>query len=156
MLCVIFIHSFPYSWTRKPKSINPLNTKLNPISHLLALLGAHHILRVSRVRVNSSPERSQNYKFGFQKKTDTNCPKRVLSNFRPSYGIQSVLTCNLCPTSDHNDRASRVFFASWGQIQEHKLSPHRPWIHGKEMEVYLHWVLTSALEGHTPLRKVLR
>ena len=33
-------------------SLNPLNTKLNPISHLLALLGAHHILHVSRVRVN--------------------------------------------------------------------------------------------------------
>jgi len=32
--------------------INPLKAKLNPICHLLALLGAHHILRVSRVRVN--------------------------------------------------------------------------------------------------------
>jgi hypothetical protein len=31
---------------------NPLNTELNPICHLLALLGAHHILHVSRVRVN--------------------------------------------------------------------------------------------------------
>ena len=27
--------------------INPLNAKLNPICHLLALLGAHHILHVS-------------------------------------------------------------------------------------------------------------
>jgi len=34
------------------RSINPLNAKLNPIFHLLALLGAHHILHVSRVRVN--------------------------------------------------------------------------------------------------------
>jgi len=32
--------------------INPLNTELNPICHLLALLGAHHILRVSGLRVN--------------------------------------------------------------------------------------------------------
>jgi len=31
---------------------NPLNAKLNPICHPLALLGAHHILHVSRVRVN--------------------------------------------------------------------------------------------------------
>jgi len=31
---------------------NPLNAKLNPICHLLALLGAHHILHVSRIRVN--------------------------------------------------------------------------------------------------------
>jgi hypothetical protein len=32
-------------------TFNPLNTKLNPICHLLALLEAHHILHVSRVRV---------------------------------------------------------------------------------------------------------
>jgi hypothetical protein len=31
--------------------INPLNTELNPICHLLALLGAHHILHISRIRV---------------------------------------------------------------------------------------------------------
>ena len=34
-------------------SLNPLKTKLNPICHFLALLGAHHILHVSRVRVNA-------------------------------------------------------------------------------------------------------
>jgi hypothetical protein len=31
--------------------VNPLNVGLNPIYHFLALLGAHHILHVSRVRV---------------------------------------------------------------------------------------------------------
>jgi hypothetical protein len=31
---------------------NPLNAELNPICHLLTLLGAHHILHVSRIRVN--------------------------------------------------------------------------------------------------------
>jgi hypothetical protein len=31
--------------------INPLNAELNPICHLLALLGAHHILQVNRIRV---------------------------------------------------------------------------------------------------------
>jgi hypothetical protein len=30
----------------------PLNAELNPICHLLALLGAHHIRHVSGVRVN--------------------------------------------------------------------------------------------------------
>jgi len=34
-------------------SINPLNAELNPICHLLALLGAHHILHVSMIRVKS-------------------------------------------------------------------------------------------------------
>jgi hypothetical protein len=33
-------------------SINPLNAQLNIICHLLGLLGAHHILHVSRIRVN--------------------------------------------------------------------------------------------------------
>jgi len=31
---------------------NPLNAELNTICHLLALLGTHHILHVSRIRVN--------------------------------------------------------------------------------------------------------
>ena len=33
--------------------INPLNAELNPICYLLALLGAHHFLIVSRIRVKS-------------------------------------------------------------------------------------------------------
>jgi hypothetical protein len=32
---------------------NPLSTELNPICHLLALLGTHHFLNVSRIRVKS-------------------------------------------------------------------------------------------------------
>jgi len=36
----------------QPASFNPLNAELNPICHLLALLEAHHILHVSRIRVN--------------------------------------------------------------------------------------------------------
>jgi len=35
-------------------NISPLNDQLNPICHLLALLGAHHILHVSRIRVKRS------------------------------------------------------------------------------------------------------
>ena len=31
---------------------NPFNAELNPICQLLALLGAHHILHVSKIRVN--------------------------------------------------------------------------------------------------------
>ena len=33
--------------------VNPLNAELNPICCLLALLGAHHFLHVSRIRVKS-------------------------------------------------------------------------------------------------------
>ena len=32
--------------------LNHLNAKLNPICHLLALLVAHHILHISRIRIN--------------------------------------------------------------------------------------------------------
>jgi len=41
------------SLTISAPSINPLNTELNPICHLLVLLEAHHILHVSRIRVNT-------------------------------------------------------------------------------------------------------
>jgi len=33
------------------KHFNPLKPELNPICYLLALLGAHHFLHVSRIRV---------------------------------------------------------------------------------------------------------
>jgi len=42
--------AFPH-YSRKPMHINPLNAELNPFSHLLALLGAHHIFHVSKVSV---------------------------------------------------------------------------------------------------------
>ena len=32
--------------------VNPLNAELNPVRHLLALVGARHIVHVSRIRVN--------------------------------------------------------------------------------------------------------
>jgi hypothetical protein len=36
--------------------INPLNAELHPICHLLVLLGAHHILHVSRIRVKTTSD----------------------------------------------------------------------------------------------------
>jgi len=33
--------------------LNPINAELNPICYLLAVLGAHHFLHVSRIRVKS-------------------------------------------------------------------------------------------------------
>jgi hypothetical protein len=47
----------PTNWSRNP--INPLNAKLNPICYLLALLGAHYFLHVSRIRVKSFTLRLQ-------------------------------------------------------------------------------------------------
>ena len=37
-----------------PCTINPFNAELNPIRHLLALVGARHVLHVSRVRFNGT------------------------------------------------------------------------------------------------------
>jgi len=39
---------------------NPLNAELSPICHLLALLGAHHILHVSRLTVNEKSDSTVN------------------------------------------------------------------------------------------------
>jgi len=36
------------------REINPLNADLNPICHLLALLGSYHILNISRIRVKQT------------------------------------------------------------------------------------------------------
>ena len=33
---------------------NPLNAELNPICHLLALVGARHIVHISRIRVKAA------------------------------------------------------------------------------------------------------
>jgi hypothetical protein len=42
---------------------NPLNATLNPIFHLLTLLGARHILHISRIRINmASNSRSLSWK----------------------------------------------------------------------------------------------
>jgi len=44
-------HEVKFLYRNKQK-INTSNAELNPICHLLTLLGAHHILHFSRIRVN--------------------------------------------------------------------------------------------------------
>jgi len=41
----------PASYTMCTTEINPLNAELNPTCYLLALLGTHQFLHVSRIRV---------------------------------------------------------------------------------------------------------
>jgi len=48
--------------------LNPFNAELNLIFHLLALLGAHHILHVSRIRVKQSERNSDGGSFTTLKK----------------------------------------------------------------------------------------
>ena len=50
---------------KKSRMLNPLNPELNPICYLLALLGAHHFLHVSRIRVKLLTfRRLMSYKYG--------------------------------------------------------------------------------------------
>jgi hypothetical protein len=41
-----------FALTLEPTQLKPLKAELNPICHLLALLGAHPIFHVSRIRVD--------------------------------------------------------------------------------------------------------
>jgi len=56
------------SFRRRPIYVlNPVNAELNPICHLLALLGAHPILHVSRIRVKkAAPYPSYTFRYLFE------------------------------------------------------------------------------------------
>jgi hypothetical protein len=49
--CVNILEYYCYMVSLHNLAFNPLNAELNPIWHLLALLEAHHILHISRIRV---------------------------------------------------------------------------------------------------------
>jgi hypothetical protein len=48
------VHTFLHYFCKLDSNLNPLNAELNPICHLLALLGGATIVDVSRLRVNVS------------------------------------------------------------------------------------------------------
>ena len=56
---------------------NPLNAELNPICHLLALLGVHHFLHVSRIRV----KRGQSKTVLFLRTVDVPLPFKCVSAY---------------------------------------------------------------------------
>ena len=66
--------------------INPLNAELNSICHLLALLGTHHILHISRIRVNQLD--AQKFCFPISLFHASTCFEHVCS----SSGGQSCIT----------------------------------------------------------------
>jgi len=59
-------------------NLNPLNAKLNPICHLLALFEAHHILHVSRIRVK---KQGKNFKRNSKTPTNNNFKEIFHTNF---------------------------------------------------------------------------
>ena len=54
----------PYAVVSTLQNFNPLNPELNPICYLLALLGAHHFLHVSRIRVKFTFRLLMSYIYG--------------------------------------------------------------------------------------------
>jgi len=84
--CILYIFSTNIS----TEYFNPLNTELNPIWYLLALLGARHFLHVSRIRVKSLTLRLlMSYVcvcvcvcVCIYTHTHTGCPRRNVPDFR--------------------------------------------------------------------------
>ena len=72
--------------------INPLNAELNPICHLLALLGVHHFLHVSRIRVNISLRNTRPNTVTFKKAVIFTTNATRTSNSRFCADIMLVLS----------------------------------------------------------------
>jgi len=66
---------------------NPLNAKLNSICHLLALLGAHPVLHISRIRVNFKGEASTSVPLFYTIVTLTDDGR----NYRPKHVVANVM-----------------------------------------------------------------
>ena len=98
-------------WT--PSLCNPLNADLNPLCHLLALLGSHHIHHISRIRVNIQlPRLSQSQYTHF---TSPLPPTFLYSSkkFPPSFGSFGLgwWSCTTCweVTLSHPRKGQRCF-----------------------------------------------
>ena len=113
--------------------INPLNAELNPICHLLALLGAHHILHISRIRVNPMLKRGAWFQEIYVKQdkicihkheqfTNQNMTRKASENLRGSYfllncgWVTCIITCNIeqcrcgCTSPQHDGETNTFPF----------------------------------------------
>jgi hypothetical protein len=59
LICVPEVPSSNRDPSKVTDDFNPLNAEIYPICCLLALLGTHHFLHVSRIRVNGEPQYRQ-------------------------------------------------------------------------------------------------
>ena len=101
-------------------NINPLNAELNPICHLLALLGAHHILHVSRIRVDrirnvlitqhSGPFRWRLYFLGYLRSLMTHIHKSPQHQISRKF-VQWQMRCSF-RTDERKWQSKRAFFAN--------------------------------------------
>jgi len=89
-----YLYNDTSTWTTQSNtsnSINPSNIKLNPMCHLLALLGAHHILHISRIRVKKCKKWDNNYLFQIKQNKEGQLSSSITSiNFSNSPFLDSV------------------------------------------------------------------
>jgi len=116
--CIGLISSSNFSFTK----YNHLNTDLNPICHLLAFLGAHHILHVSGVRVKVRLR----YK----------CSEYALHSICPCLPLLDLVAI-LCSTSLNVQKfvcSAHILHLSGFVISDLCLFPHsvlRDWFHNR-------------------------
>ena len=92
---------------------NPLNAELNPIRHLLALVGARHIVHVGRIRVNY---------FGNCKahRTGHKYVASSLATRRPTFGTEMNAVSTLLPAVNQNLKLQTNFGAKILKIKQYE------------------------------------
>ena len=81
--------------TTRLKGVSPLNAELNPIRHLLALVGARHIVHVSRIRVKAQSV--------LRKKYLLNWSRNYVYFVEPDYLLSFSQELISCPYPDPTD-----------------------------------------------------
>jgi hypothetical protein len=101
-------------------NLNPLKAELNPACHLLALLGAHNILHISRIRVNMEFVICGDYNINFLK--NSIFKQQIIIFFQ---------TYNLFQSINFQTRFGKVsifavdnIFVDHGRINSHHVPPH--------------------------------
>jgi len=106
--------------------INPLNAELNPICHQLALLGAHHIFHISRIRVKQASifrknvlPRSSEYKF-----EDGGCSEMLITNYKTR---RHIFTFTILRTSNHTSLLNFVPLITYSYASNQCFPTCLPW-----------------------------
>ena len=103
----------------KIKIINPLKAQSNPICHLSSLLGAHHILQVSRIRfklvcwpVKNAPRFKYINTFGPIQQRMLSCHRGIYEdsgNLRFGAGTMSQLLPYVTPSYPRAKKPTKIF-----------------------------------------------
>ena len=102
-------------------SLKPLNPELNPICCLLALLGAHHFLHVSRIRVKSLTfRRLMSYIYGAPIFDVSRSHKTTQHSRLDSSG--RVISSSQRPLPDNTRHSQQTNIHAPGGIRTHDLS----------------------------------